>query len=77
MEVDWRQLQTSVIDEVEKYPCVYNSNLISRWNAHSRAPYWGAVPTAVKVERECRPQTYAPAYGKRRQPRERRDDLLD
>ncbi|KAH8032861.1 hypothetical protein HPB51_003234 [Rhipicephalus microplus] len=48
MEVDWRQLQTSVIDEVEKYPCVYNSNLISRWNAHSRAPYWGAVPTAVK-----------------------------
>ncbi|KAH8037958.1 hypothetical protein HPB51_019310 [Rhipicephalus microplus] len=58
MEVDWWQLQASVIAEVKKYPCLYNSNRISRWNARRRAPYWEAVAAAINVhnvtEADCR-----------------------
>lgn len=58
MEVNWRQLQTSIIDEVKKYPCLYDSNYISRWNARRRGPYWEAVAEAIDVadltDTDCR-----------------------
>ncbi|XP_050029478.1 uncharacterized protein [Dermacentor andersoni] len=58
MEVNWRQLQSSIIDEVKKYPCLYDSNYISRWNARRRGPYWEAVAEAVDVpdltDTDCR-----------------------
>lgn len=58
MEVDWWQLQTSIIAEVKKYPCLYDSNHISRWNARQRGPYWEAVAAAVNLrgvtEADCR-----------------------
>lgn len=58
MEVEWLQLQTSIISEVKKYPCLYNSNHISRWNARRRGPYWEAVAAAVAVrdvtDADCR-----------------------
>ncbi|KAL1438521.1 hypothetical protein MTO96_048126 [Rhipicephalus appendiculatus] len=58
MEVDWWQLQTSIITEVKKYPCLYDSNHISRWNARTRGPYWEAVAAAVNLrsvtDADCR-----------------------
>lgn len=58
MAIDWWRLQSSLIEQVRKHPCLYDGSQLSHWNPRRREPYWRAVAQAVDMpdvsEVECR-----------------------
>lgn len=58
MAIDWWRLQSSLIEQVKKHPCLYDGTQQSHWNPRRREPYWRAVAQAVDMpdvsEVECR-----------------------